>query len=136
MVLMALFRARSQKVIPLECAALSIVWLYYRVPHVVWDGLGHFTRAVMSKTWAGELADEAVFHDPGPAYTVVQQITAAVFDNFSCRVGYGSYQTTDQAGRKIEMTNWGTAFLPAAAMPGPSDVETRCTARWTKNTIF
>ena len=52
MVLMALFRARSQKVIPLECAALSIVWLYYRVLPVVWDGIGHFTRAVMSKTWA------------------------------------------------------------------------------------
>ena len=120
--LTALFRARSQKIIPLETAALSIVWLYYRVPGVVWDGIGYFTRAVMSKTWAETLADEAVDCDPGPQYAVVQQITGAVFDNFQMRVGYSSYATANSAGRKIEMTNWATAFLPASAMPAAFDV--------------
>ena len=32
-VMAALFRARSIRLVPIETAAMSIMWLYYRVPH-------------------------------------------------------------------------------------------------------
>ena len=122
-VMSALFRARSQKQVPLETAALSIMWLYNRVPASVWDGIGYFTRVVMSRTWTETFVDEAVDRDPGPGYDVVQGISAAVFDNLLIKVDYGSYATTDRGGRKIEMTNWASAFLPATAMPGPFSMD-------------
>ena len=122
-VMSALFRARSQKVVPLETAALSVMWLYHRVPHAVWDGIGYFTRAVMSHTWTATLCDEAVERDPGPGYTIVEGISAAVFDNLAIRVDYGSYATANRAGRKIEMTNWASLFLPASAMPASFNID-------------
>ena len=77
----------------------------------------YFGRAVMSRTWTEELCDAAVERDPGPNYPIAEGISAAVFDNLMMNVGYSSFGTSGQAGRKIEMTNWATLFLPAAAMP-------------------
>ena len=71
----------------------------------------------MSRTWAEELCDAAVDRDPGPNYPTAEGISAAVFDNLMMNVGYSSFATGGQAGIKIEMTNWATLFLPAAAMP-------------------
>eukprot|EP00964_Phaeocystis_antarctica_P165006 scaffold144214_cov332-Phaeocystis_antarctica.AAC.1 len=55
--------------------------------------------------------------DPGPAYKTATGISAAVFDNLMMNVGYKSYATGGEAGRKIEMTNWASLFMPASAMP-------------------
>ena len=112
-----LLRSRSQKLVPIETAALSIMWLYYRVPQPVWDTVSYFGRYVMSRDWTENVCDLALERDPGPAYPVVEGITAAVFDNLMMNVGYSSYMSGGQAGRKIEMTNWATMFMPAAAMP-------------------
>ena len=46
-VLSCMFRARSQKFIPLETAALSVSFLTYHVPHVPWESLMYFTKAIM-----------------------------------------------------------------------------------------
>ena len=116
-VMSALFRARSQNNVPIETAAMSISWLYYRVPKPIWSSMMYFGRAVMSRTWTEELCDAAVERDPGPNYPIAEGISAAVFDNLMMNVGYSSFGTSGQAGRKIEMTNWATLFLPAAAMP-------------------
>ena len=116
-VMSALFRARSQKYVPIETAAMSIMWLYYRVPKPVWSVVSYFGRSVMSHAWTESLCDDAVERDPGPSYPVAEGITAAVFDNLQMNVGYSSYATSTSSGRKIEMTNWATLFLPAATMP-------------------
>ena len=116
-VISAIFRARTQNNVPIETAAMSISWLYYRVPKPIWSSMMYFGRAVMSRTWAEELCDAAVDRDPGPNYPTAKGISAAVFENLMMNVGYSSYATGGQAGTKIEMTNWATLFLPAAAMP-------------------
>ena len=48
---------------------------------------------------------------------MAEGLTAAVFDNLQMKVGYSGYATSNSDGRKIEMTNWATIFLPAATMP-------------------
>ena len=116
-VLSALFRARTKNNVPIETAATSIMWLYYRVPKPVWSSAMYFARNVMSRTWTEELCDIAVARDPGPTYPLAEGITAAVFDNLMMNVGYSSFATGGEAGRKIEMTNWATLFIPAMAMP-------------------
>ena len=116
-VLSALFRARSQKWVPIETAAMSVMWLYYRVPKPVWQAVSYFGRSVMSRAWVESLCDDAIERDPGPSYPVAEGLTAAVFDNLMMNVGYSGFATSDSDGRKIEMTNWATVFLPAAAMP-------------------
>ena len=47
----------------------------------------------------------------------MEGMTAAVFDNLNMNVNYASFAVGGAAGRKIEMTNWATVFLPAVAMP-------------------
>ena len=112
-----LFRARSQKWIPIETAATSIMWLYYRVPQPAWDTVRYFTRSVMCSTWTEDLCDLAVKRDPGAPYPVVQGITSAVFDNLMMKVAYSSFAANGESGTKIEMTNWASVLLPASTMP-------------------
>ena len=123
-VLNALFRARSQNFVPLETAALTLAFVHYQVPHAAWDAMAYFTKAVMSRNWAETLCDEAVVRDPGPPYQQAAGMTAAVFDNFMMNIGYGSYSTKGQAGYQLQMTNWATAVLPAAAVPPHFDIDT------------
>ena len=122
-VLSALFRSRSQLMVPLETAALSVSFLHYAVPHVAWDLIGHFTNAVMSRTWTDTFCDEAAARDPGPSYPKATGITAAVFDNFMMKVGYSSFATEGEAGYELTMTNWATAFLPACAVPNDFSID-------------
>ena len=116
-VLSTLFRARSQKFVPLETAALSLCFLHYQVPHAAWDAITYFTSGVMSRTWTDNICDEALERDPGPTYPTAGGMSAAVFDNFMMKIGYGSYATEGQAGYQLHMTNWATAFIPATAVP-------------------
>ena len=116
-VVSTIFRSRSQRLVPIETAAMSIMWLYYRIPKPVWNAATYFGRFVMSRGWVEEICDIGMQRDPGPTYPVCEGITAAVFDNLSMNVGYSSYAAGGQAGHKIDMTNWGTVFLPAVAMP-------------------
>ena len=116
-VISSVFRGRSQKWIPIETAALSILWLHYRVPEAAWQAARYFGRFIMSRTWTEDLCDEAVDRDPGAQYPVQQGISAAVFDNFQMKVDYASFSVNGETGTKIEMTNWATVFLPAMAMP-------------------
>jgi len=115
--LVALFRARSQNIVPIATAAMSVVWLYYRVPHPVWDAARYFGSHVMCSKWTEEVCDLAVVRDPGPEYAVATGITAAVFDNFQMKVNYGGFSVGGVTGTKIEMTNWASVFLPASFMP-------------------
>ena len=116
-VMSALFRARSQRLVPVEIAAMSVMWLYYKVPQPIWRATCYFGRSIMSSVWAEELCDLAMQRDPGPTYKIVEGLTAAVFDNLSMQVEYSSFATGGAAGHRIEMTNWASVFLPAAAMP-------------------
>ena len=50
-------------------------------------------------------------------------MTAAVFDNFMIKIGYGSYATQEYAARTFAMTNWASVFLPAVAVPADFRVD-------------
>jgi len=119
-VLSSLFRSRSQKLVPLEVAALSIRFLHYQVPRPVWTAITFFTPAVMSRTWTEELVDLAldVQHNPGCPYVVAEGMSGAAFDNFRHASNHGAYSTTDSTGSTLDMTNWATIFIPASAVPG------------------
>ena len=93
------------------------MWLQYSVPAPVWRAASYFGRFVMGRPWTEELCDIGMQRDPGAQYPVAEGITAAVFDNLSMQAGYSSYMVGGQAGTRLEMTNWATVFLPAAAMP-------------------
>ena len=123
-VVSALFRARSQKFVPLETAALTVAFVHYQVSHFAWDAISYFTDGVMSRTWADTFCDDAVVRDPGPSYPTAGGMSAAVFDNFMMKVGYGSFSTEGEAGYQIKMTNWATAFLPAVAVPADFSIDT------------
>ena len=100
-VIAALFRARSQRYVPVETAALSVMWLYYKVPQPIWRAACYFGRFIMSSTLAEELCDLAMQRDPGPTYPVVEGLTAAVFDNLNIQVGYSSFATDGVAGTDL-----------------------------------
>ena len=114
-VLSCLFRARSQKIVPLETAALSVSFKHYHVAHVLWDTMSYFTKAVMSRKWTEDLCEDAIKRNPNPVYETLAGMTGAVFDNFELKVGYGSYATSDSSAFRMEMTNWATVFFPAKA---------------------
>ena len=87
-VMNALFRARSQKVVPIETAALSIMWLQYSVPAPVWRAASYFGRFVMGRPWTEELCDIGMQRDPGPQYPVAEGITVQPSLIISaCRLG-------------------------------------------------
>eukprot|EP00966_Prymnesium_polylepis_P150196 3469389-Prymnesium_polylepis.1 len=65
-VLQILFRARSQKYVSLETAALSVLFLHHGVPQVAWSAVAQMSRIVMSMSWTVELCEDAVQRDPGP----------------------------------------------------------------------
>ena len=112
-----LFRARSKDLVPLWVAAFSVRALHYKMPRHLWDSLVSFCRVLMSRSWTEDLCEEALQHDPGAPYTTASGVSAAVFDNFTMKVGYGSYATVDSSGQRLDMTNWASVLLPAAAIP-------------------
>ena len=115
-------RARSQKRVPIEVAVLSLVFLQYSVPHFVWNAAAQLTRAVMSMSWTVQLCEDAILRDPGPSYPTATGMTAAVFDNFMMKIGYGSYATQEFKARTFQMTNWASVFLPAQSVPAPFNI--------------
>ena len=123
--LTSLFRSRSQKMVPLETAALSVRFLHFQTPRSLWTGVTFFSGGlVMSRTWTEQLVDSALARDPGCPYNVAQGISGAVFDNFNLKAGYGSYSTLSSTGLSIDMTNWATVFIPRTAVPcGSIDIE-------------
>jgi hypothetical protein len=122
-VLAGLFRARSQKVVPLEVAALSVAFMEQRVPQFTWNAIAHLTHSVMSHSWTEQFCEDALKRDPGPPYETATGMSAAVFDNFMIRVGYGSYATHESSARTFQMTNWATAFLPANVLPAGFSID-------------
>ena len=68
--------------------------------------------------------DEATVRDPGPSYPKASGVTAAVFDNFKMDIGYSSFAVDGETGYSMHMTNWATAFLPAAAVTNNFNIDT------------
>lgn len=122
-VLTLLFRARSIFLVPLFVAALSVRALHYRTPRRLWDALVHFSRVLMSRSWTEGLCEEALASDPGAPYATAAGMSGAVFDNFTIKVGYGSYSTIDSSGTRFDMTNWASVLIPADAVPAGFDID-------------
>jgi len=117
-VLSILFRARSQKLVMLEVAALSLRFLHYRVPATI--GLGH--SALLFKAGDGAQMDRTALRGcvgarPRPAVRGGACTLSVCFDNFTIKAGYGSYATIDKQGERFDMTNWASVSLPASAVP-------------------
>ena len=122
-VLTLLFRARSIFMVPLMVAALSVRALHYRTPRRLWDAMVDFSRVLMSRSWTESLCEEALANNPGAPYPTAAGMSGAVFDNFTIKVGYGSYATVDSTGTRFDMTNWASVLLPAAAVPAGFDID-------------
>ena len=118
----ALFRARSQNLVPFETAALSVLFLQYGVPHIAWNAVAQLSRAVMTRSWTESMVEAALERDPGPQYPVALGMSAAIFDNFMMKIGYGSYATSNSHGHRFEMTNWASVSLPQSAIPLSLDI--------------
>ena len=122
-VLTLLFRARSTHLVPLMVAALSIRALHYQTPRRLWDAISRFCRVLMVRSWTERFCDEAIQQDPGAPYETAGGISGAVFDNFTIKVGYGSYATIDSSGEKFDMTNWASVLLPAQSVPAGFSID-------------
>ena len=135
-VLSCLFRARSQKIVPLETAALSVSFKHYHVAHVLWDTMSYFTKAVMSRKWTEDLCEDAIKRNPNPVYETLAGMTGAVFDNFELKVGYGSYAPmlraihTRVSAFRMEMTNLGDGVLPGKSCSCNSPEHTQPCRQW------
>ena len=55
---------------------------------------------------------EALRHNPGPPYEVVDWISAAVFDNNTIQSNYAARHDVETQGQRLDMTNWATLWLP------------------------
>ena len=123
-VVMSLFRSRSANCVPFEVAALSVLLLHFKVPREAWETIACLSHSVMSRKWTEELCDLALTMDPGAQYRIATGISAAVFDNFMIKVGFGSYSMGGQTGTRFWMTNWASASIPASAVPAGFDIRT------------
>ena len=99
-VLMQMWRARSQKIVPFEAAALAIRMLHYQTPQAVWTAVTFFSDLAMSRTWTERLIEDALHPDrnPGCPYEVASGISGAIFDNFNIHIGHGAYSTIKSKG--------------------------------------
>ena len=119
--LASLFRSRTQKLVPLATAALSIRFLHFQTQRSIWTAVSFFSDCIMSRTWTETVIDEALTR-PGSEcpYPTALGISGAVFDNFRLKCGYGTYSTQESTGYAIDMTNWATVFISEKTVPDGS----------------
>ena len=116
-VLCIILRAATQFNVPLLCAALSILGR----GHCVADGFHESVRVssflVLTETWAAQFMVHARAFRPPPPYEVLEGVAAAVFDNLTMRVDYGSYVVNGEGGLLMHMTNWLYTRVPRHLAP-------------------
>ena len=73
-------------------AALSVLSKCNQVPVEFQAALRHFRRGVLAvPAWTDRLCKTARELRPPPEYEVLPGVTAAVFDNLTMKINYGSY---------------------------------------------
>ena len=92
-------RLRSQNLMPFSVVLLSVIAVMTHVPHFFADAVRSIFRGVLADTqWTKALIDEAVDHNPGPSYELLDGVGAAMLDNLSIQVDYQGVFTTDAHG--------------------------------------
>ena len=110
---MAGMLCRNQNVhtLPKQQAILAVTAKAKHVNNEFWEVLTAL-RLLPSYKWTGLLVTDALAHDPGPPYEVVEWVSAAVFDNNTIQCNYTARHNADTQGQRLDMTNWATLWLP------------------------
>ena len=114
-VLSVLVRAHNLRSVPLVTAVISIAFWHHQSPNGIWQPMSTLFRVVLSKSWVKGVLPLARELDPGPAYTVAAGFSIACFDNFTIRAA-GGLMTDETVGERLDMTNWASLAVPAAAV--------------------
>ena len=117
-VLTDLERIRSQKVMTLLTARMSIASVRAQIPRDYWQLL----RAVgagtlVSHDVAERFLDFAAQFRPSCPYEAIPGVGGVMFDNYTRRIKYSSNVTTDSAGYLLNMTNSADMPIPGFLAP-------------------
>ena len=114
-VLSLLVRSHNMKSVPLITAVLSVAFWHHQMPIDIWQSLTTLFRVVLSKSWVKGVLPLAYELNPGPRYPVAAGFSIACFDNFTIRAA-GGLMTDETVGERLDMTNWASLAVPAAAV--------------------
>ena len=122
-VLCILLRAASQFNIPLLAADLSIMSAGHCVPESFHESVRLSSFMLLTDTWVSGFMEFAREFRPPPDWLPLKGVAAAVFDNLSMRVDYGSFVVDGQGGQLLHMTNWLHTAIPRHLAPPSFDAE-------------
>eukprot|EP00962_Isochrysis_galbana_P009201 scaffold2568_cov118-Isochrysis_galbana.AAC.2 len=109
-------RNRSQSFLPKHQLLMACESKHKLCNRVLWQHWSSI-RALPSFTWTEDFVEEALRYDPGCRYPVLDWVSASVFDNYTEQMNYSATHNADTQGRRLDMTNWATLFLPRASLP-------------------
>ena len=116
-ILSNMVRTRSQKKVTVVAAAASLLAEANMVAEEFRDTISTFHRgALLSVRWVEKFMPLAMELRPAPDWERLEGAAVAVFDNCTLKANYGSY-FTDNAGIRLDMTNWMWTHLPRGLAP-------------------
>lgn len=126
-ILTGLMRTRSQKLMGLLTARMSIAALQSQIPRDMWQLLRSVAAGVLVSHDAAEsFIDYALQFRPECPYEAIEGVAASVFDNYSRKVKYSSKVTVDSGGYLLNMTNSADFCIPKSLKPPGFDADQLC----------
>ena len=113
-VVAVLHRCQNQKMMPLFIVLRALFCHSKRLHHGIWFHEAAL-RLLPSFKWTDDLVNLAIPRNPGALFETAGFVSAAVLDNFTVQVAYKSLHDLDHVGLRLDMTNWGSVAVPAAA---------------------
>jgi hypothetical protein len=113
-VVAVLYRCQNQKMMPLFIVLRALFCHAKGLHREIWFQEAAL-RLLPSFKWTNDLVTVAIPRNPGPPFPIASFISAAVLDNFTVQVSYKSLHDLDHVGYRLDMTNWGSVSVPAAA---------------------
>ena len=122
-----LVRNQSQKQMTIWTALSSVEARRFQCSNELWDWLRLMHPGLLAtQTWVDKLIAEAPKFDPGCPYSCIDDVHAAIFDNYSRKCQYKALATTNAAGYRLDMTNWGTFGIPTVLQPPNFSATSAC----------
>ena len=117
-VLSDICRWQSQKQMPLWTALNAVEARRYQCSEPLWDCLRQMHPGLLPTiNWTDTLIEDAVPHNPGCPYDAISGVAGVIFDNYQRQCKYKAMATTESAGYRLDMTNWGKFTIPRALLP-------------------
>jgi hypothetical protein len=118
--LLDICRAQNQKRMPFATAAMGVLAGAYKIPFAYTTITNQYHRGLEpSESWTNKFMVEARAHRPPPLETMLPGVAVETFDNLTVNIDYQGYVVGGEGGKKLDMTNHFSAFLPRRlARPG------------------